>query len=315
MARSHLMRIVVAGLAIGAMSGAAYAQNAAVTPSSSEVVTTGHPQRDTLMKLMQPISLDHVDARLEDVILFIREFSGADIEPLWMDDANPEGLDKDKLITVKVNNVTVMALIERVLAQAADGDVTLNSWQLTEFGECQIGPKSRLNKFKRVEIYDVNDLLLEIPEYDEVPLIDLQSVLQSSGGRGGGGGGRSPFRDDQQQDQQDRENRKQERADEVVAIIEELVEPEQWQSGGGSGGTIRYWQGTLIVNAPDYMHRQLNGYPYWPKRLTQTSTLAGRRYVSLSTDNGISTIDGITQIEATAVVGGQIIRSGPGGGR
>ena len=32
-------------------------------------------------------------------------------------------------------------------------------------------------------------------------------------------------------------------------------------------------------------------------------------------DNGISTIDGFANQEVSAVVGGQIIRSGPGGGR
>ncbi len=301
--------IVIAAGTVAACCGTAVAQAGAQPGSPGEVVvTTGDPRRDSLLKLMRPISLDQADTRLEDILAFIKDFSGAPLEPLWADDRNPEGLDRDKLVTVRVNNVTVLALLERVLAQAADGDLDENTWQLNEFGDVQLGPKNRLNRFKRVEIYDINDLLIELPTYDEVPLIDLQSVLQSSGGRGGGGG-QSPFRDDQEQDEQDRQLR-EDKAQEIIDLIVQIVEPEQWQDGGGTGGSIRYWQGTMIVNAPDYMHRQLNGYTFWPRRLTNAGTMNGRRYVSLGTDNGVSRIDGFANQEVSAVAGGRIIRSG-----
>jgi hypothetical protein len=300
---------VIAAGTVAACCGTAVAQAGTQPGSPADVVvTTGDPRRDSLLKLMRPISLDQADTRLEDILAFIKDFSGAPLEPLWADDRNPEGLDRDKLVTVRVNNVTVLALLERVLAQAADGDLDENTWQLTEFGDVHLGPKSRLNRFKRVEIYDINDLLIELPTYDEVPLIDLQSVLQSSGGRGGGGG-QSPFRDDQQQDDQDRQLR-EDKAQEIIDLIVQIVEPEQWQDGGGTGGSIRFWQGTLIVNAPDYMHRQLNGYTFWPRRLTNLGTMNGRRYVSLGTDNGVSRIDGFANQEVSAVAGGRIIRSG-----
>lgn len=306
--RSVLIAGVLAAGVVGP-AGVALAQ-ADAGGNGSVVVTTGDPRRDTLMKLMRPITIDLTDNRLEDVISFVKDFSGAPLEPLWTDDRNPEGLDKDKLITVRVNNVTVLALLERVLQQASDGDVDEHSWQLTDAGECQLGPKARLNKFRRVEIYDINDLLLEVPEYPDVPTIDLQSVLQQSGGGGGGGGGgQSPFRDNQGQEDMNRRER-QERAQDIIDILIEIVEPNQWIDGGGTGGSIRYWQGTIIVNAPDYMHRQINGYTFWPRRLTNVGTMNGRRYVSLGVDTGVSRVDGFQAQEISAVVGGRIIRSG-----
>ncbi len=308
--------VVAAGAlaAVVGLAGEALAQ--AGTTGGDAVVTTGDPRRDTLLKLMRPITIELVDNRLEDVMNFVKDFSGAPLEPLWADDRNPDGLDKDRLITVRVNNITVLAMMERVLAQASDGDVDEHSWQLTENGECQIGPKARLNKFRRVEIYDINDLLLELPDYDEVPQIDLQSVLQQSSGRGGGSGGQSPFRDDQN-DQDLARRERQDKAQDIVDIIISTVEPEQWTEGGGTGGSIRYWQGTLIINAPDYMHRQLNGYNFWPRRMTNVGMQNGRRYVSLGVDTGVSRLDGMASQEVSAVAGGRIIRSGgpPGGGR
>jgi hypothetical protein len=305
------MKKTLVGIAVLALAGAAMAQGQPAAPAGEPVASTGVPQRDTLMKLMRPITVTFTDQRLEDIITFIRDYSGAEIEPLWVDDRNTDGLERDRTVTVTINNGTVLRLIEAVLQKASDG-FSDNTWQMSETGEIQIGPKSRLNKFKRVQLYDINDLLMEVPEYAEVPRIDLQSVLQSSQG---GGGGQSPFSGDQQNDQNDKQRDRKKKSDEIVEIITQTVEPDQWVDGGGTGGSIRYWQGTLIVNAPDYMHRQLNGYPYWPSRLTRSGFTQNRRYVSLTTDNGISTIEGFENAEATAVVGGHIIRSGgPGGG-
>jgi hypothetical protein len=300
--RSLGLAAVVIGIGVlGFSVPSAFAQT---TPA---VRKTGHPQRDALLSMGRPITINFQDQRLEDVIDFIGEMSGARIEPMWIDDRHPDGLDKDELITLQVQDVPLLTLLERVLEQA-QSDFSENTWQLTKTGEIQAGPKERLNKYKRVEIYDINDLLLILPNYDEVPDLDLQSVLQSNQG----GGGQSPFRDDQQQDLD--LPTKQERAEEVEDLVLALVEPEQWLDNGGNGGSLRYWQGTLIVNAPDYMHRAMNGYPYWPAAATTAHLVNGRRWVSLDVDTGISKIEGFAQQEVTAVVGGQLISSNPGGG-
>jgi hypothetical protein len=101
-----------------------------------------------------------------------------------------------------------------------------------------------------------------------------------------------------------------------MQIITQLVEPDQWVDNGGSGGTIRYYNGTLIVNAPDYMHRGIDGYPYWPSNATTSSVANGRRYVSLTTDAGLARVIGFDQHAITAVVGGRLVSSAPppGGG-
>jgi hypothetical protein len=289
-------------------------------PPTPATASTGVPQKDTLLKLSRPITIEFTDKRLEEVIGFVAEFTGADIMPMWADAQNSDGLDREQTITLKANNSSALALLERVLERAQTGSQQ-NTWQLSDTGAVEIGPKDRLNAHRRTEIYDINDLLLVIPDYTDAPQIDLQQAIQASqGGGGGGGGGQSPFRDAQQQQQQRREEKekiKKDRANEVLDIIKALVEPEQWTENGGSGGTIRYYQGTLIVQAPDYLHRELVGYPkYWPRnRAIAQNVGKGHRYVSLTTDTGISTLDGISQHPVTAVVGGQLIRSDkPGGG-
>src|SRR4051812_39158422 len=215
-------------------------------------VRTGEPRRDTILKLMRPITVDFQEKRVEDVIAFVRDFSGAELEPLWIDDQNPVGLDKDKIISVKVENGTVLSLIDKVLEKAR-GDAGELAWQMTETGAMQIGPKERLNKYRRVEIYDVNDLLQEVPDHPDVPRIDLQQALQAAQG-GGGGGGQSPFKEENQQTQQQRQADRQQKAEELTKILTELVEPEQWVDNGGDGPGPPRLRRTPTQQAPPRTH-------------------------------------------------------------
>jgi len=273
-------------------------------------------QRQSLIKLSRKIEISFDQERLEDVLTFIEDYSGADLDPLWTSERAAEGLDKDQLISLEVHNVPVLTLLELVLNKATGefAEPDSNTWQLTPWGSVEVGPKERLNRRKRTEVYDINDLLFEIPEYPDVPEIDLESVLQQSSSGGGGGNAQSPFDDEDNNTNEDDQRTRQERADDIINLITLLVEPDQWVEGGGEGGTIRYYQGQLIVRAPDYMHRQLNGYPFWPSRLTSVTRRGGKRYVSLNMETGTSKIDGFGQQPVTAVVGGELRSSNPGGG-
>lgn len=277
-------------------------------PAGGEtIVVSSRPERDTLMKFSRPLTVEFKESRLEDVIKFMTEVTGADIEPMWVDDRNSTGLNKELLITFNAKGLNALKVMEKILQKASEkGDFNENTWQMSESGAMQIGPKERLNVYKRLEIYDINDLLVELPRYDQAPEFDLQSVLQSSGSGGGGGGSQSPFRDTQQNRNNQDTRSREERATGVVEIITSLIETEQWTDNGGTGGTIRYYQGSLMVNAPDYMHRQINGYPYWSAG-QQVSMVQGRRWVSLNVDTAASQLEGLANQPVTAVV--------PGGGR
>jgi hypothetical protein len=273
------------------------------------VAATSH--RSTIARMFRSVTTEFRENKLEDVMKFLEDYTGATIEVYWAENGN-EGLDRNQTITLKVKNLPALTVLERVLAKAnTDALSGGNTWQMTEYGSIECGPKSVLNKNKRTELYDIHDLLMEIPRYDEVPQIDLQSLLQQSQ-QGGGGGGQSPFRDDQGRNNGRMDQRTlEEKGNDIIRLITTLVEPEEWVEGGGEGGTIRYYNGNILVNAPDYMHRQINGYTYWPS--STAKIVGGRRYVSLNTDNSMGRIDGFAEFPVSAVVGGQVVSSKPGG--
>jgi len=275
-------------------------QPAATVPAPVQgAPSTGNLSRDTLVRMQRPVSINFADTRLEDVMRFITEVTGADIEPMWQDDQNSTGLEKDKLISLKADRSTGLALLEKVLEKATTDSTGSagNTWQMTENGTLQCGPRDRLNKFRRLEIYPVRDLLMEIPNYANAPEFDLQSVLQSSG-QGGGGGGQSPFRDSGDQGASD-SRPLPDRITELQSVLTTLVEPDQWVDNGGDAATIRFFQNTFIINAPDYVHRQINGYPYWSQRATKVATVKGRRYVTLGVDTALAGLSGIENQQIT----------------
>ena len=228
------------------------------------------PRTAAMVKLNRAVTVDLNEARLEDALQFIKDFTGAELDILWSD-TRTTGLDKERLVTVSVREVSALRLLERVLEKAQD-DFDENTWQMTPSGIIEVGPKSRLNRSKFLKIYDIQDLLFVIPDFTQVPEMDLDTVLNQ--GQGGGGGGGGIFRDDEEDDRGP-EPTDEELAQKIIDLIVENIEPEQWQDNGGEGGSIRFHNGTLLIRAPEYMHRQINGPEYrMPSRRSRTGAAA-----------------------------------------
>lgn len=264
-ARGAVALCVLAGAGtVGAVASHAAAQ------SASDKVDNG-ARVATARQLARSITVELVDARLEDVITFIRDYSGAAINAAWADeDASGVGLNKDQRITVSVTNVSVLTLLERVLEKSRT-DLSPATWQFeNEGGAIEIGPRTTLNRGAYLKLYDIQDMLFEIPSFTDAPELDLDQVLNQSSQGGGGGGGGSVFGDTESEDVPVRSQ--QALAEQVIGIITDNVETEQWQDNGGDGATIRFYNGALLVRAPDYIHRQIGGYPFDMKNPGGTRT-------------------------------------------
>lgn len=230
------------------------------------------PRQRTLDRLATRITAEFEDVAFENVVEFLETVGDIEIEPAWSDDNLGEGLDRDEPVSIAARELPILTILERVLVKTSI-DFDENAWQLSPEGVVEIGPKSRLNRSAYLKVYDIRDMLFTVPSFGNVPELNLDSALQQ-GGQGGGGGG-SIF--DQQDDDVEIGGDDREAAQELIDVIIEFVEPEQWQDNGGDGGTVRYWQGTLLVRAPAYMHRQLGGYDFWPRSLP---TSADARHAS-----------------------------------
>ena len=222
----------------------------------------------------------------------------------YSDDRVGHGIDPEAPITLRLEGVSALVVLEMILEQAAEYEPI--TWQLRR-GFVEVGTKERLSAPAACEMrtYNVRDLMLE-PPYFPAPF-----------GVGFGSGGMPSVRDFNERPyatavlskpSESGRKRPEELILELVHGIIETIEPGNWdfgqfedqiedeignppgRRGGGSGSStgsadnspsrrhrrpskiasIRAWRDTIIIRAPDYIHRQVNGYPepFPPERLT-----------------------------------------------
>jgi len=270
----------LASLTVLAASGLALLPAQALSMANATVATADddawiRKSKVTNMRAMtQRISLDVTDQPVQDIMDFLINVTGAEIEPIYLDDERIDGIDPETTITIRAKNIPALTVLERVLArtEAAESPASGYTWQFTDTGSIEVGPKSELNRQQIIELYDISDLMFVVPTFDNAPQFDLSSALQSSQG----GGGSSPF---QGADEEDDPIDTEERFQRLVDLIQANIEPDEWTALGGNGASLTTFGTSMVITAPDYIHRQIGGYDFWPSRLQQIRRVNGRNQV------------------------------------
>ncbi len=229
----------------------------------------------TLRLMSKPITLDIEDQPLEEVLDYIMQVTGAELEPVYLDSISSTGMDPDTLLTLRVTDIAAISLLERVLkkAERIESIGEEYTWQFTDIGSIECGPKSVLNINSRIELYDISDLIMAVPDFDNAPDFNISS--------GGGSGGSSPFSGSTGDVDIESSG---ERATSIINLIQTSVEPAQWANTGGSGATLTVYGTSIVVTAPDYIHRQIVGYDFWPARLHTVRAKGDQRWIQIKPD-------------------------------
>lgn len=274
-----LAMVASAGLPMMGLASIAMTSNCAnAQNTSSDDAASRREKRDLLTKLSKPVTLDVTDQPIEDLFKFLVDVTGAEIEPIFMNDNIASlGMDPETQLTIKVTETPALIVLERILlrVQRIEASGEEYTWQFSEFGTIECGPKSELNRDQRVELYDIADLLFVVPDFDNAPEFDLQSAVSAAGG-GGGGGGTSPFTSGNQDVTL---TTSAERAQAITDLIQSTIEPDQWAALGGDGASMTFYGNSFVITAPDYIHRQIAGYSFWPSNLQQIRKVDGKQQV------------------------------------
>jgi len=212
-----------------------------------------------LQRLMYTdIELSFTDTSLRDVFDQIQVVTRCRLKPLWMTTTQPNGLDPDMLITIPTSRRPALDIIESVIeAVSASGEPT--TWQLRH-SAFEISTKTRLGERNQqiLVTYPVLDLVVEIPDYNDAPTLNLGGGTGGGGGGGAGPGdlGGTPM---------------EERLNELIELIITMVEPDAWIRNGGTFAELRPWRNTLVIRAPRWVHRQIGDIriPPPPKGIQQ----------------------------------------------
>lgn len=248
------MKRTIALLFIVSLAGSAAMAQTARKPA--------RPARPAVAPALQMLNqripeVSFTDVPLESVITWLKEYTKANVIVRW-DKLENNGIERDKVINVQTKNVTLSMVLWLILADAGGSDVKL-AYKATTAGML-ISTAEDLGQEVIVRVYDVTDLLINIPRFDNAPTIDVSQALQGAGGSGGGGG--SVFTDSGDEGQDDNDQGATFAApgsEELIQLIINTVEPDSWELNGGKGRIIAF-RTSLVVSNTVLVHQKLGGY-------------------------------------------------------
>lgn len=201
------------------------------------------------------IPVNFTETPLENVIGFVQAVTQLNVDTDWQA-LESVGIDRATPVTLNLTNVTVETVLNRVAEKVSPDALTGAAWTIAD-GVLTISTREQINRQKIMAIYDIRDLLVEVPNYgDLAPNVDLQQALQQ-GGRQGGGGGQSPFQGGNA-DEDVGGRTLQERTNDLLEILTTNVDPDGWRDNGGDVGFIQQLNGLLIITNTPANHRAID---------------------------------------------------------
>lgn len=207
--------------------------------------------------------LSFEEQEFERVIDYMKDETDINFAVDW-EDLEANGIERDRPVTLRLANVTARTALSEILSQIG-GDVRL-AFGVGD-GLLRIATKEKLDRDKFVLVYDMRDLLVNIPRFNNAAQLDPAQALQGAtqgaqqgggagGGGGGGGGGGQLFQGGQGGQGQENVNQG-ELVERIMEIIRETVEPDSWRETGGGDASLRELNGQLIAYNTSDAHRQV----------------------------------------------------------
>ena len=237
--------------------------------------------KQAMTSLQKAVSVNFNDNQLDQVFSYMKQVSGVDFYPDWK---ALEGVNvrPEDTVTLTMDNIPAEVALKRVLEQLGD-DGSRPDYSV-EDGVIVVSSAEQLRKKTLTIVYDIRDLLFEVPYFDNAPDFNLGAALQQGqGGMGGGGGGGAggggggfggggggggfggggggtggggggligdPGEDPERKS-------REELIQQIQDIIEEQVDPESWLDS--TTGRIAELNGNLIITNSSRNHREIEG--------------------------------------------------------
>ncbi|HEX8913879.1 MAG TPA: hypothetical protein VF796_16135 [Humisphaera sp.] len=251
----YTKRFATALVALGLLSPLATPQPSAVAAGDNRAARAALARRMSVPNFKNtPLSaaIDH-----------IRDVTQCNIWVNWKA-LEAAGVNPDTPINIDLRNVTLSKILTTMLAEA--GGATAISFQVND-NVIEITTRELADREMVTRIYPIDDLIMEIPSFDNAPDFNLQNTNQGGqsgggggGGRGGGGGGGggSIFGGNGGTQEKEKTKTRDERAQEIIDLIINTVRPDVWKDNGGTA-SIRHFNGKLVITAPPSIHELIGG--------------------------------------------------------
>ena len=241
--------------------------------------------QQTMNQLSGPVSVNFNNNDVASVFNYMKQTTGADFYPDWKA-LEASGINPEDTVTLELNNIPGDVALKRVIEQMGD-DLSHPDFSI-EDGIIVVSSAEALRKKTFLVVYDIRDLLFEVPYFNNAPDFNLGAALSQGsgggsggsggggggsggggggfgggggggGGMGGGGGGGSGGGGGLIGDPAEDPERKtrEELILQIKTIIQEEVDPAGWVDAGGDTGKLQELNGNLIITNTSRNHREI----------------------------------------------------------
>lgn len=196
-------------------------------------------------------SIKFQDNTLEQTVAFLQSVTGVNLDVDWAS-LEHAGVSRETRVNLALSNMPARVILDRVMEKVSSESGARAGWAINN-GILTIASQEQLNKHRTTEVYDIKDLMVEIPNYTNAPEFDLATVL----GRAKSINGSSPFQGGGRAVEAKRTL--EERTQELIGLITANVDHDGWVDNGGDVGFVQTFQGNLVVTNTPRNHRAIEG--------------------------------------------------------
>ncbi len=207
------------------------------------------PPTDLAIKAVRTVieNAEFENLTFEDFTEWVRRTTKANVVVRWKL-LEKEGVERDCPIYLKQKNIRMKKLLRLVFLQVTEDLKSVELAALADGNTIVISTKKDLNTKRITRVYDVQDLLIVVPNF--------ASTAFSHTGAGRSGGFAASV--DPTGAVRRKELTTEDQAQKLIDIITTHIQPLSWKVNGGKG-TLVYFRGRLVVYNNIDVHQQIGG--------------------------------------------------------
>ncbi|MFN0135645.1 MAG: type II secretion system protein GspD, partial [Phycisphaerae bacterium] len=169
------------------------------------------------------------------------------------DDLEANGVERTRPVSLKLRNVTFRTALKEMLSQAG-GDVPLGYAATDEV--LRVATRHKLDQNKFSQVYDIRDLITDIPKFANSPRLDINAagnkpinrdVFGSDGQSTSGDFASESAMAERTLSGRTSANRDEGSLTALMDLVRTTVAPDSWRETGGGDAALRELNGQLVV--------------------------------------------------------------------
>ncbi|MBX9735362.1 MAG: type II and III secretion system protein, partial [Phycisphaerales bacterium] len=191
-------------------------------------------------------------ATLDKVLAYLGSSSQTDIVANW-ESLKSIGVEPGARVNLSLSqDIPAKLALEKVLEHVRSDAGSKLDYSI-DGGIVTVASSDTIKRKTTSLPYNITDLLLETPDYKDVPELDLARVLASKADLDTRSG---PFTKASQRDER---NERMARIRQITDMVQRTIDPESWREAGGETGAITEINGTLVITQTPRNHAAIAG--------------------------------------------------------